>query len=368
MKNVEHSGEREGLARFTWARRTLLAAGAVTLALAGALWALRPAGAERCPPAGSGPTGALTPYSAPASPDRFIQGATLDPTGLDGPGLVATLRRMRDEHHVNTVNVYGMEQWDASGGRLDRLFTAVRDLDLRIALRVEAYDPATFAFRPDDVSAVVAAHRTLLDYAAAPGHRERVTHIMLNMPIDDPAVQQRLGGVNSPTSRARQTTYATGLVAAVRAATGLPVHLGLFYGWDGSYDLPDYSVAGADGYVLTNYSYPDTPDRLRAAGDDPAALINEPRLRTIADRAVRMAGDRPIVVEYGFHTLTYQGGNMPDQVAGLVIDRNAKGKALHATTDLYCSRYPNVIGTIYFGYNTFTAEGTPPRRLDFALR
>ncbi|GAB2572609.1 hypothetical protein Aab01nite_81760 [Paractinoplanes abujensis] len=345
----------------------LLAAGTVTLALAGSLWALRPPGPDRCPPSGGGPPGALTPYPVPASPERFVQGATLDATGLDGPEMVATLRRMRDEYHVNTVNVYGLEHWDASGGRLDRLFTALRDLDLRLALRVEAYDPATFAFSPQDVARVVAAHRTLLAHAAAPGNRERVTHIMLNMPVDDPAVQQRLGGVNSATSRTRQVTYAADLVAAVRAATGLPVYVGLFYGWDGSYDIPSYSAAGADGYVLTNYSYPDPPDRLRAAGDAPSALINEPRLRTIADRAVRMSGDTPIVVEYGFHTLTYQHGNMPDQVAGLVADRNAKEKALRATTELYCRRYPTVIGTIYFGYNTLTTEGTPPRRLDFAL-
>ena len=120
--------------------------------------------------------------------------------------------------------------------------------------------------------------------------------------------------------------------------------------------------------MLTNYRYPDAPGRLRSAGDDPAALINEQRLRAITDRAVRMAGDTPIVVEYGFHTLTYQHGNMPDQIAGLVVDRAAKEKALRATTALYCGRYSNVIGTIYFGYNTVTVEGTPPSRLDFALR
>jgi hypothetical protein len=372
VKNGEHSGERghtvgePGPGRL---RRLFLAAGAVTLALAGGLWALRPADAGRCPPAGdAGPTGALTPYPAAASPGRFLQGATLDPTGLDGPELVATLRRMRDEHHVNTVNVYGLERWGTTDGRLDRLFTALRDLDLRIALRVESYDPATFAFRPADADAVVAAHRALLAYAAAPGRRERVTHVMLNMPIDDPAVQRNLGGVNSALSRDRQVTYATRLVTAVRAATGLPAYLGLFYGWDGAYDVPSYSAAGADGYVLTNYSYPDPPDMAGTARDDVTRLINESRLKAITDRAVNVAGDTPVVVEYGFHTLAYQGGNKPDQVAGLVADRNAKEKALRATTAFYCGRYPNVIGTIYFGYNTYTVEGDPPRRLDFALR
>lgn len=346
----------------------MVGAGAVMLALAGALWAIRPADAGRCPPPGTGPPGVLTPYPAPAAADRFIQGATLDVTGLDGPELVGTLRRMRDDHHVNTVNVYGVERWDAADGRLNRLFSAVRELDLRITLRIEAYDPGTFAFRPQDVDAVLAAHRTLLATAAAPGHRELVTHVMLNMPVDDPAVQQRLGGVNSPTSRERQVSYAKDLVSAVRAATGLPVHLGLFYGWDGTYDIPSYATAGADGYVLTNYSYPDTSEGLRSADGEPATLINEPRLRAVTDRAVQMAGDAPMVVEYGFHTLTYQHGNMPDQIAGLVADRATKEKAMRATTDFYCTRYPNVVGTMYFGYNIVTTEGSPPRRLDFALR
>jgi hypothetical protein len=74
----------------------------------------------------------------------------------------------------------------------------------------------------------------------------------------------------------------------------------------------------------------------------------------------------PIVVEYGFQTLAAQK-SMPDQTAGLVADITVKRAALRATTHFYCSRYPAVIGTTYFGYNIFKAEGNPPRTLDYAL-
>ena len=134
------------------------------------------------------------------------------------------------------------------------------------------------------------------------------------------------------------------------------VYIGLFNDLDGAYDVPSYRPSRPDGYVLTNYSYP--------ADDD---IIGTKRLTAVADRAAREAGDLPIVVEYGFHTLTYQNGNMPDQIAGLVADPATKKKALRATTQFYCERYPAVIGTMYFGYNTYKSEGTPPRRLDFGL-
>jgi hypothetical protein len=38
-----------------------------------------------------------------------------------------------------------------------------------------------------------------------------------------------------------------------------------------------------------------------------------------------------------------------------------------ATTRFYCTGYPSVRGTLYFGFNIHKAEGEPPARLDFAL-
>ena len=361
---METNGERR---RNAWpALRTLrfalIGAGATTLALAAfGAWALHD---DRRTCAIGEDTVTTTPYPALRPAAERVQGATLTVSDVDGADLPGVLRAMRDGHGINTVNVYGLERWPTA--RLDDLFAALRLLDMRIAPRVEWYDQATFAFRPADAARVVTAHRALLTYVARVDRRDRVAYVMLNMPVDDPQAQQRVGGVNSATSRERQVTYATDLVAAVRAETGsLPVHLGLFYGWDGSYDVPSYRPSNPDGYVLTNYSYPAgaVPD----AGSDVTDIINESRLRNTADRAVRAAGSAPVVVEYGFHTLSYQRGNMPDQIAGLVADAAAKKKALTATTRFYCERYPTVIGTMYFGYNTYTTEGTPPRRLDFGL-
>jgi hypothetical protein len=340
-------------------RRSLIGAGVAALALAaGGAWALRDE-PPACLPKED--TVVSTPYPALLPPATYIQGATLDVSGQDGD-LFTVLRAMRDGHGINTVTVYGLERWRTT--RLDALFTALQRLGMRIAVRVEWYDQQTFAFRPEDAGTVLEAHRALLAYAA--GHRDQVAYVMLNMPVDDPAVQERLGGVNSALSRERQVAYATAVVPAVRAEVGATrVFLGLFYGWDGSYDVPSYRPGHPDGYVLTNYSYPE--DGVAGADSEVTDIINESRLRTIAERATGEAGDAPIIVEYGFHTLTYQNGNMPDQVAGLVADPATKKKALRATTQFYCDRYPNVIGTMYFGYNIYKPEGVPPRRLDFGL-
>jgi hypothetical protein len=194
-----------------------------------------------------------------------------------------------------------------------------------------------------------------------------LAYVSLNMPVDDPTVQGRLGGVDASLSVQRQPAYAAALVRGVRdALPGVRVYLGLFYGWDGGYDVPSYAAAGADGYVLTNYSYPgDTvPDAVAADPD----LINEARLRIAVDRAVDQYGDRvPLVIEYGFHTAARHGARTPDQRAGLVADAAAKRRALHATNRFYCATYPNVRGTMYFGFNIVKREGNPPALLDFAL-
>lgn len=305
----------------------------------------------RACPAGPAPA-VLTPYPGPAG---WIQGATWSPT----PDMAGDLRRMRDEYGIDTVNVYGLETWRPA--RLDELFSALATLGMRAVVRLEAYDPATFAFRPEDAERVLREHRELLEHVRG----RPVAYLALNMPVDDPRVQARLGGVNSPLSVQRQVAYARTLVGLVRPHAGpAPVFVGLFYGWDGSYQVPSYRDSGADGYVLTSYSYPGS--RVAHAGSSTEELIDAPRLRAAADRAVAAHPGAPIVVEYGFQTLAAQK-SMPDQTAGLVADVTVKGAALRATTHFYCSRYPAVIGTTYFGYNIFKAEGNPPRTLDYGL-
>jgi hypothetical protein len=306
-------------------------------------------GARSCP---AGPAAALTPYPGPAG---WIQGAVWEPSS----DLAGDLTRMRDEFFVNTVNIYGLEKWGTA--RLDTLFAVLTRLNMRAVVRLEAYDPETFAFRTGDAEQVVAAHRRLLDHIRG----RPIAYVALNMPVDDPRVQARLGGVNSALSAQRQVTYAATLVRLVREQVGpTPVFLGLFYGWDGSYQIPSYRDSGADGYVLTSYSYPGA--RVADARSSTAELIDAPRLTSVANRAVAAQPGAPLIVEYGFQTLAAQK-SMPDQTAGLVADVTVKGAALRATTHFYCAGYPSVIGTTYFGYNIFKAEGNPPRTLDYAL-
>ena len=325
----------------------------LTLTLAVLPLAACGAGSDR--PARACPTGtlaALTPYPGPAG---WIQGATWAPTA----DVAGDLRRMRDEYGITTVNVYGLETW--STARLDELFAALTALGMRAVVRLEAYDPATFAFLPRDAEEVLRKHAELLAYV----QKRPVAYLALNMPVDDPRVQARLGGVNSALSTQRQVAYARTLVRLVRPHAGAaPVFLGLFYGWDGSYRIPSYRDSGADGYVLTSYSYPGS--RVADAGSSADELIDAPRLRATADRAVADHPGAPMVVEYGFQTLAAQK-SIPDQTAGLVADVTIKRAALRATTHFYCARYPDVIGTTYFGYNIFKAEGNPPRTLDYGL-
>ncbi|MEU7902358.1 hypothetical protein [Actinoplanes sp. NPDC049118] len=295
---------------------------------------------------------AMTPYAGPS--DR-IQGATWEA----GPDMRGDLRRMRNDYFINTVNVYGLERWSAA--RLDAFFAALAELNMRAVVRLEAYDPGVFAFRHEDAVDVLARHDKLLERArGAP-----VAYLALNMPVDDPRVQARLGGINSARSGERQVAYAAELVRLVRQRAGAtPVFLGLFYGWDGSYRIPSYRDSGADGYVLTSYSYPGA--RIADAGSGADELIDATRLASVADRAIAAVPGAPLVVEYGFQTLAAQQ-ERPDQTAGLVADITAKRAALRATTHFYCAGYPAVIGTTYFGYNVFKAEGNPPRTLDYGL-
>jgi hypothetical protein len=276
-----------------------------------------------------------------------VRGMTWEPTSTPE----ADLTRMRDEHGVNMINVY-----DAA--RVDPLLGTASRLGLRLIVRLEAYDPETFAFTADDARRVVEHHRDIIDKTRGD---DRVAYLAVNMPIDDPRVQSRLGGVNSATSRQRQTGYARDVFRLLRAHTDRRIFLGLFYGWDGSYEIPRYD---ADGFVLTSYSYP--RHGIADARSNTADLIDEPRLRTAADRATKDHPDRPIVVEYGFQTMTGHP-TPPHQTAGLVRDDEAKRRALKATDRFYRTNYPQVIGTVYFGWNIRKPEGSPPRLLDFAL-
>lgn len=334
----------------------VLTAFAVLLA-ASALAADGPAGQRRC---GGPPGDVLTPYPAMAGAG-FLRGATLELDGLeaDPAALQERLRTMRDKYNIDTVGVYRLDARVAFFGALDRL-------GMSAVLRLEEYDPETFAFTGADVDSLLARYAPLLAEAAEPGRRARVAYLAVNMPLDDPRVQARLGGVNSPLSVARQLAYASAVVARLHAAApGLPVYLGVFYGWDGGFQPPSYSRAGADGYFLTSYSYPG--EKVPGAGDDDAVLIDAAARKAVMRRFLDQYGDAPVVVEYGVQTAQPHGSGLPAQTAGLVADRAAKARALAATTRFYCTGYRSVRGSMYFGFNVVKSEGEPPAMVDFAL-
>jgi hypothetical protein len=366
----------EGTERMSTGQAVVLAASALIAAMVLAV-AVMPVARTGRPWRGDGcgAGGVMTPYRRWATPDEYIQGAALD-LGQErdaGEGLRRDLETMRDRYHINTVNLYGLESWDPTGSdtKKDQLFTQLRRLDLKAVVRIEHYDPTSFAFQDADATAVLDSYRALLRYLSEPAQRDRVAYFAVNMPVDDSQVQNRLGGISSALSTQRQPAYARALIAGLRSvlsANGYPaakLFLGVFYGWDGSYAVPAYSDAQPDGYFLTNYSYPMSSIPDERAPD--ATLINRPLLQRAADRFRAQYGDAPVVVEYGFHTAAFNLGAASDQTAGLVSNAAAKKKALTATTDFYRAGHPNVRGTLYFGYNVVKAEGPAATLIDFAL-
>jgi hypothetical protein len=311
---------------------------------------------RRCGAPADGDRDALTPYPD-MTDEGFLRGATLDLQGLDAKALEDRLRVMHDRYHIDTVGVYRLDDPAA-------LFAALDRVGMTAVIRLEAYDPETFGFTASDADRLVEHYASLLSYLAESRHRERVAYLAVNMPVDDPRVQARLGGVNTEMSASRQVAYAEAVVARLRP-TGLPIYLGVFYGWDGGYQPPSYRSAGADGYFLTSYSYPgaQVPDE----ADDDDTLIDAAGRRDVMRRFLDQYGDAPVVVEYGLQTAEQHGNRPPNQTAGLVANRPAKSRALVATTRFYCTGYPSVRGTLYFGFNIHKAEGEPPARLDFAL-
>jgi hypothetical protein len=325
--------------------------------------------------AGAAYAGNMTPYPSLVVPETFVQAAVFD-LGREpatGPQLASDLRTMRDTDHVNTINVYGLESWDAAGSsaRKDALLADLTSLQLKMIVRLERYDTSQFAFTVADLDYVFNSYGPLLRYLSAAGRSDRVAYFALNMPVDDSRVQNRLGGINSALSKQRQQQYAQAFVSRLRTVlrqdgfASARAYLGVFYGWDNSYDLPSYAQAQPDGYFLSNYSYPGATVADENASD--AELINQSRLRIAAQRFTGQYGSASVVVEYGFHTVEFNHGTPPSQTAGLVATIAAKQKALKATTAFYRSGFGTVTGTSYFGYNLVKQEGTPPALLDWAL-
>lgn len=318
-----------------------------------------------------------TPYISYVPPSTFIQGGMLEWDGSVADRkerITYQLQDMRDKYNINTVNIYGLENFDSAGSNThkDWLFAELGRLGMQIVVRIESYNTSSFAFTSADVTDVMSRYTALINYVSAAANRGKVAYFAVNMPVDDPGVQSRLGGVNSALSKQRQREYAVAVISAMRSrlnSAGFSTaknYLSVFYGWDNSYDVPSYADAGADGYFINNYSYPAGAPLDPSASD--SALINQSRLQIAMNKFTSTYGNStPFVMEYGFHTVEYNNGTPPNQTAGLVQNLLAKNKALKATTNYYKNTFPGVRGSLYFGYNLFKSEGSPPAVMDWAL-
>lgn len=327
--------------------------------------------------AGAATTGTMTPYAKYVEPDQFFSGATFDLRRTDDTKgwLTRELESMKGRYNINTLSIYGLENYDDVGSNelKDHLFKELARLGMKVVVRIEAYDAAKFAFTSADLDRVMASHKAIIEYVSQAERRDQVAYFALNMPVDDGVVQQNMGGVNSETSKANQVTYAVDFVKRMREVTkgygftDAQLYLSVFYGWDNGFQVPSYAPAKADGYFINNYSYPEG-GQLPEATASAEEILNGERLKISMETFVSQYGDAPLVVECGYHTLAYNNGVMPNQTAGLVKDLAAKQKALESIIPFYQSNYPkNIRGMLYFGYNLYKEEGNPPSVMDWSL-
>ncbi|MCU7724289.1 hypothetical protein ODJ79_11235 [Actinoplanes sp. KI2] len=331
----------------------------------------------------------LTPYDPAHYTDLYtdsggpITGATyiFNPTVDWQRRMAFDLAQMR-QAGVNTVGLYNLVQM--TDAERDTLFAELERNRMKAVIRIEWYDQQTFAFTAADAARVLSYYSSddpahgytgLLPYLARRQKLADVVYLAVNMPVDDGKVSSRFvtaqypDGRKNPRWATSQPPYADRLLAGLRAVTGCTkLYLSVFYGWDQSYPTPSYAGIAhpADGYFLNNYSYPisGTPPDENASTAD---RLNEPRLRSALDRMIGQYGTAPKVIEYGFHTLDFNNGVLPNQTAGLVSTVAAKRKALTETTAYYKDPAFGVRGTLYFAENLFKPEGNPPATMDWAL-
>lgn len=311
----------------------------------------------------------MTPYVEKVDPEEFYNGATFDigPGNFNNEEFSKELEKANSLYNINTVTIYGFEGLSQSSQQY--IFSELSRLGMKIVIRIESY-PQDFSFSEADAKAVVSSYSALIDFCSDENRRDTVAYFALNMPVDDIAVQRNAGGLNTRAWIDAQKSYASAFVRLMReecARNGwddAKMYLSVFYGWDNTFKTPSYKDAGADGYFINNYTYPDS---ISLSSSDPLEIINAKRLAVSMKTYEKQYGDAPVVMEWGFHTIDFNGGIQPNQTAGLVKNLYAKEIAMKATLDFYKENYPQVRGCLYFGYNLLKEEGNPPALLDWCL-
>lgn len=311
----------------------------------------------------------MTPYVEKVDPEEFYNGATFDigPGNFNNEEFSKELEKANSLYNINTITIYGFEGLSQSSQQY--IFSELSRLGMKIVIRIESY-PQDFSFSEADAKAVVSSYSALIDFCSDENRRDTVAYFALNMPVDDIAVQRNAGGLNTRAWIDAQKSYASAFVRLMReecARNGwddAKMYLSVFYGWDNTFKTPSYKDAGADGYFINNYTYPDS---ISLSSSDPLEIINAKRLAVSMKTYEKQYGDAPVVMEWGFHTIDFNGGIQPNQTAGLVKNLYAKEIAMKATLDFYKENYPQVRGCLYFGYNLLKEEGNPPALLDWCL-
>ena len=311
----------------------------------------------------------MTPYVEKVDPEEFYNGATFDigPGNFNNEEFSKEIEKANSLYNINTVTIYGFEGLSQSSQQY--IFSELSRLGMKIVIRIESY-PQDFSFSEADAKAVVSSYSALIDFCSDENRRDTVAYFALNMPVDDIAVQRNAGGLNTRAWIDAQKSYASAFVRLMReecARNGwddAKMYLSVFYGWDNTFKTPSYKDAGADGYFINNYTYPDSSS---LSSSDPLEIINAKRLAVSMKTYEKQYGDAPVVMEWGFHTIDFNGGIQPNQTAGLVKNLYAKEIAMKATLDFYKENYPQVRGCLYFGYNLLKEEGNPPALLDWCL-
>lgn len=314
----------------------------------------------------------MTPYKKSYG-DGHYAGATfdLDSAQRDKVQIRTGLEKMK-ALNMNTVTIYGFE--DESKDLRDYIFSELKRLGMRIVIRIERYDAESFAFTKSDAKKVLESHYDILEYISSSERKGQVAYLAVNMPVDDTAVQKNAGGLNSKKWKNAQVEYADEMISLLRSYlsgqgfSDAKLYLSVHYGWDNSFDIPSYGSAGADGYFINCYSYPYIRYGYAPKADaERDILIDSGHIDECMEIYKGQYGNAATVIEFGFHTMEYNGWKKTNQTAGLVWDREAKARAMQETVGYYEEAYPFVDGWLYFGYNLLKEEGDDGAVMDWCL-
>jgi len=353
--------------------------------------------------------GVIPPFREPLSPASFVQGICYSPQETaDQKGTLTTDLIDQDLNYIRMANANTVNLYDLGPGVLDTpvhegspttlrdyVFQRCVELRLKVIARLESYpkqcngEQWTFSF--DVKSPPGNPHRdaewVLARYAATVAafkdrYKDLLLYYLVNMPLDDPEVQDELGGPFCYPTAAQQRSYVEylrGRIAEVHP--GATVRVMQFYSVDDT--VPAAPVADlVNGIALMSYpgrcrTHPfttglDSADCGTSAqpGDGPSmedglnVVIGKDQIDYWVEKA-RLANG--LADKLG---LAMDGVGFPDQLchwSGVVADRLTKVQAIRCFADLL--RQENLTdGYSYFALHNKKREcDIPPEEGSFGI-